>query len=99
MKYSPLSVGNNINDCLFGSSWPVPVRISDSPNCIFAEAHHQNREMARQRAEDIASAVNGYVATREALAGLLAMLDDPHGEPGEAEQVIMHARNVLERGK
>ena len=54
----PLVLGDTRNEYNDGYAWVVPVWADVSPNCIYAEARHENRTEARKRAALIVHAVN-----------------------------------------
>ena len=63
----PLVLGDTRNEYNDGYAWVVPVWADVSPNCIYAEARHENRTEARKRAALIVKAVNVFNEAKAAL--------------------------------
>ena len=80
----PLKLGGRLNENKEGNAWIVPVFVDDSPNCIYAQAMHEDRDKARERAALIVKAVNTHERAKELLKAAYCQVD----EGGALEKAI-----------
>ena len=84
----PLVLGDTRNEYNDGYAWVVPVWADVSPNCIYAEARHENRTEARKRAALIVHAVNTLDEAKAALCLAGQVLDSMlNGQGLEADNM------------